>query len=112
MNRKVGALAGLVAVALAVWLFAFRDRGGAAKPTPANQPGATKVDPWGNAAKKGDDTPEPPKGTAPRWTLDVDPQGPLVLEGQVVDEDKHGIGGAEVWLSSVPPRSVKTEGDG
>jgi protocatechuate 3,4-dioxygenase beta subunit len=49
---------------------------------------------------------------APRWALDVDPEGPLRLEGQVVDADGHGVGGAEVWLSSVPPRSAKSEGDG
>jgi hypothetical protein len=46
------------------------------------------------------------------WARDVDPEGPLRLEGQVVDADGSGVGGATVWLSSVPPRSATTEGDG
>src|SRR5262245_33363203 len=112
MNRKVGALAALVVVALAVWFFAFRSCGRDTKTAPPKQTQAKKADPWGAAAKKGGDTPEPPKGMAPRWALDVDPEGPLRLEGQVVDEDSHGVGGAEVWLGSVPPRSTKTEDDG
>lgn len=111
MNRKhLGALAALVVAVFAVWFFAFRDRGDD-KPAPAKQAGPTqpaipKVEP-----KKADDAP-PPSGMAPRWALDADPEGPLRLEGQVVDEDGHGVGGAEVWLGSVPPRSAKSEEDG
>ena len=33
---------------------------------------------------------------APRWQLDIDPEGPLQLEGQVVDAQGHGVGGADV----------------
>ncbi len=52
------------------------------------------------------------KAEQPRAMLDLDEEGPLRLEGQVVDHEGHGVGGAEVWLGSVPPRSAKTEEDG
>src|SRR5262245_46648536 len=110
MNRKVGALVAAVLVAvLAIWFFAFRDRGGS-KPQPKHEGRNGKLE-LPKPAPKADDTPAP-QGMAPRWTLDVDPEGPLRLEGQVVDEDGHGVGGAEVWLGSVPPRSAKSEDDG
>ncbi|HEY5927758.1 MAG TPA: carboxypeptidase-like regulatory domain-containing protein, partial [Kofleriaceae bacterium] len=110
MNRKVGALvAALVVVGFAVWFFALRDRGDDAKPAPDKQARSKLELP--KPKPPTEDTP-PPQGMAPRWSLDVDPEGPLRLEGQVVDEDKHGVGGAEVWLASVPPRSTKTEADG
>jgi protocatechuate 3,4-dioxygenase beta subunit len=111
MTRKhLGALAALVVAVFAVWFFALRDRGDAAKP--AATPGRTgKIEAPKPAAKPTDDGPAP-SGLAPRWELDVDPEGPLRLEGQVQDADGHGVGGAEVWLSSVPQRSVKTEQDG
>ncbi|HEX5060756.1 MAG TPA: carboxypeptidase regulatory-like domain-containing protein [Kofleriaceae bacterium] len=110
MNRKVGALVAAVLVAaLAIWFFAFRDRS-SSKPQPkAGRNG--KIELPKSTPAKTDDTPAP-QGMAPRWSLDVDPEGPLRLEGQVVDEDGHGVGGAEVWLGSVPPRSAKSEDDG
>lgn len=112
MNRKLaGALAALVLVAIAIWFFALRNRGGDEKPAPEPQANAGSAVAPKPAAKSTDDTP-PPSGMAPRWALDVDPEGPLRLEGQVVDEDGDGVGDAEVWLSSVPPRSTKTEQDG
>jgi uncharacterized GH25 family protein len=111
MNRKLaGALAALVVALVAVWFFACRDRGATRKPAPEHTRTA-KVEPPKPPAKASDDPP-PPSGMAPRWALDVDPEGPLRLEGQVIDEDGHGVGGAEVWLGSVPPRSTKTEDDG
>lgn len=111
MNRKrIGAIAGLVLVALAVWFFAFRGRGDDTKPAAQQSARNGKIEAPKPAAKT-DDTPAP-QGMAPRWSLDVDPEGPLRLEGQVVDENGHGVGGAEVWLGSVPPRSAKSEDDG
>ncbi|MBA3818450.1 MAG: carboxypeptidase regulatory-like domain-containing protein, partial [Deltaproteobacteria bacterium] len=53
-----------------------------------------------------------PRGMAPRWSLDVDREGPLRLEGQVVGPDGKGVPHAEVWLGSVPPRTMKAEEDG
>lgn len=51
-------------------------------------------------------------GPGPRWSLDADREGPLRLEGQVVDADGKGVGGAQVWLASVPPRQATAEDDG
>ena len=112
MSRKiiVGLLVlGLVAVGL--WLGILRTRGPDAKPagdrgrsaaiTPAPTPPAKPAEP-GPA----------PRGLAPRWTLDPDADGPLQLEGQVLGPDGKGVGGAEVWLGSVPAKTVKTEDDG
>ncbi len=111
MNRKhVGVLAGLVLVALAVWFFAFRDRAASTKPAEPQHARNGKIE-TPKPTAKADDTPAP-QGMAPRWALDIDPEGPLRLEGQVVDEAGHGVGGAEVWLGSVPPRTAKSEDDG
>ena len=44
--------------------------------------------------------------------IDRDPEGPLRLEGQVLDEHDQPVGKATVTLSSVPPRQLETEGDG
>ena len=52
------------------------------------------------------------KAEQPSAMLDLDEEGPLRLEGQVVDREGHGVGGAEVWLGSAPPRTTKTEEDG
>jgi hypothetical protein len=110
MNRKhVGAIVALVALLFGVWFFALRDRGSekvAAKKATPDKPAIPKIEP------KAQDNAPPPSGLAPRWALDADPEGPLRLEGQVVDKDGHGVGGAEVWLGSVPPRSAKSEEDG
>src|SRR5438445_9996263 len=110
MNRKrVAALAALlVAVAGVFGLYHYKH-----EPSPITVVAHrdAKVDPW-VAATKSTDAPGAPRGRAPKWTLDVDPEGPLRLEGQVVDADGRGVGGAEVWLGSVPPRTAKTEGDG
>jgi hypothetical protein len=112
MNRKVGVVVALLVIAAAVIIGVTRRCGSDAKPAPA-KPAAEKpkADPWAKTKPTTEDTPAP-KGMAPRWELDVDPEGPLRLEGQVVDEDNHGVGGAEVWLGSVPRRSTKTEDDG
>ena len=44
--------------------------------------------------------------------MDDDPEGPLRLEGQVVDPDGVGVGGAQVTLNSNPPKTTSTEEDG
>jgi protocatechuate 3,4-dioxygenase beta subunit len=48
----------------------------------------------------------------PRVVIDDDPRGTLRLEGQVIDAEDHGVGGATVVITSNPSRSVLTEGDG
>jgi protocatechuate 3,4-dioxygenase beta subunit len=50
---------------------------------------------------------------AARRTADPpDPAGHLLLEGQVLGEDDQPVGGAAVWISTVPPRSATSEADG
>src|SRR5690606_17913359 len=43
---------------------------------------------------------------------ETDPAGTLRLEGQVIDASELGVAGAQVALSSMPPRFVETEEDG
>lgn len=113
MDKKLlGGIAALIIVALGVWFFAFRD----SKPDGSKQD--TKPDHRSGEVvlpkdtPKTQDAPKAPAGIAPKWSLDTDPEGPLVLEGQVQGPDGAGVGGAIVWLSSVPPRQTKTETDG
>lgn len=110
MTRKVVVAALVVVViAVALWL-ALRGRGHGPAPDTTERPSRAAVT-----------TPQPapasqpapaPRGPAPRWLLDADAEGPLRLEGQVVDGDGRGVGGAAVWLSSVPPRTTRSEEDG
>lgn len=44
--------------------------------------------------------------------IDDDPIGDLLLEGQVVDDNGEGVGGAQVFLGSTPPRTTTSEEDG
>lgn len=102
MKRKlVGGVAVLIVAALA-WLV-FHHRGGSAK-APATTSSTNRAQQPINI---------PHRSTAsPEWSRDIDPEGPLRLEGQVVDEGGAGIGGATVWLSSEPPRSTRSDSDG
>jgi predicted aconitase with swiveling domain len=85
-----------------------RGEGEPAKPADPVRSAEIKAQP---AAAKESDAPAP-RGVAPRWSLDPDPEGPLRLEGQVLGPDGKAVAGAEVWLGSVPPRDTKTEEDG
>jgi hypothetical protein len=110
MNRKVlvRVVAFGVAASAAVGLWLGRRD----EPRPAAEPARSAAVAPPPAAPAKAPEPPAPAGRAPRWSLDVDAEGPLRLEGQVVDQDGHGVGGAEVRLSSVPPRSAKTDDDG
>src|SRR5690242_20075374 len=107
MNRKLAGGLAVVVVLLAAWWFGFHRR---------HKPGAA-APPAAAAAAKGIATsvarPEShetgvvqPRGGIPRWSFDVDPVGPLRLEGQVLAADGGPVGGATVWLDSAPPRST------
>ncbi|MGE0402922.1 MAG: carboxypeptidase regulatory-like domain-containing protein [Kofleriaceae bacterium] len=111
MNNKtlLGGLAALLVVAVGVWLFVFRDKDAAKTETKPDPRSAEVVLP---KESKPVEQPPAPTGVAPKWSLDTDPEGPLVLEGQVQGPDGAGVGGATVWLGSVPPRSTTTEADG
>jgi uncharacterized GH25 family protein len=61
---------------------------------------------------KAPDEAPPPQRPAQKWTLDTDPEGPLVLEGQVLGPDGKGVSKARVAITSVPPRSVTADDDG
>jgi uncharacterized GH25 family protein len=112
MSRKhVIGVGAVVAIAIGVWFALFGHRGkDAAKPAPDHQRSA-KIE---NATAVAPQTPPAPapQGIAPKWRLDVDPEGPLRLEGQVLGPDGKGVLGAQVWLGSVPPRSATSEADG
>src|SRR5438093_214532 len=104
MNRKVVggqiAVVILAVVALLFWL-GYRDDTQADRGNNGKARSAEIANP--TARTPGADDPKPaPRGMAPRWMLDTDPQGPLRLEGQVQGPDGKGIGGAEVMLGSVP----------
>jgi uncharacterized GH25 family protein len=105
MKRKlVGGLAVLLVAVAVIWWVTHR--GGSTKPSASATPGQ-------RSAKITLPQTQPAASPSQReWARDVDPEGPLRLEGQVVDEGGAGVGGATVWLSSVPPRSVTSEGDG
>jgi uncharacterized GH25 family protein len=111
MNQKlIAGLGGLVVLAaLTGWFVWFRHKD-AATATPPDHTRSAKIEPPAAPAPKSDAP--APRGVAPKWELDRDPEGPLRLEGQVLGPDGSGLGGAVVWLGSVPPRTVKTEGDG
>ncbi len=115
MNRKlIGGLLALVIAAVAVWFLWLRDRGSEhAAPTAstnrAGQLAANKpVTPA--ATRNGHITVE--AGRSAKWTLDVDPQGPLALEGQVLGPDGKGVGKAIIKVESSPPRTTVAEDDG
>jgi protocatechuate 3,4-dioxygenase beta subunit len=115
MKRKslVALVAGVAVLALAVWFFAFRHHGADDTAPAAEGSGrSAKIEPNVSAPAKTESDKPSPRGLAPKWSLDVDPEGPLRLEGQVVDADGKGVGGAEVSLDSVPPRTATSEADG
>ena len=99
MSKKLGGVVALAIIAAAVWLVFFRHRDAAPV---AHQPPSKSTQ-----FKIGSNAP-----TIPTVEADLDREGPLRLEGQVVDADGQGVGGADVWLGTVPPRQAKTEGDG
>ncbi|CAN5915018.1 hypothetical protein BH11MYX2_BH11MYX2_08390 [soil metagenome] len=111
MNKKALASAFAVAVAaIAVWFFVLRGHGQAVKPVEkgAGSDTAAAVAPSKDAPTDG----KGPRGAAPRWELDEDREGPLRLEGQVVDASGEGVKGARVTLDSVPSRTATSEDDG
>jgi protocatechuate 3,4-dioxygenase beta subunit len=107
MNRKLGVvLVALIGVGVAVWFALGRSSGKRATPRPG--PGTAAVV-----------TPPPRAGSAtasagppPVLQRDTDPAGPMLLEGVVLDEREQPVAGAEVWVSSAPPRRMLTEADG
>jgi uncharacterized GH25 family protein len=103
MKRKlVGGITVLIVV-VAAWVLVHHRAKSA--PTPA------KSTPAASSRAKPIAIPHRSAAT-PEWSRDVDPEGPLRLEGQVVDEAGAAVGGATVWLSSEPPRQARSDADG
>ena len=112
-QKLIGVSIAVVAILLGVWLLWLRDRGddkkhdkatGSARSPTVDQPAKTP--------EKAPTQQDAPRGNMPKWALDIDPEGPLTLEGQVLGPDGKGVAKAEVWLGSVPPRTATTEDDG
>lgn len=115
-NRAL-AVVGVVVAAVAIWfLFLRGDKQPEVAPTAGSGRDGKVVAPAAGSAggehHEAESAAEAPKGMAPRWQIDLDPEGTERLEGQVLDPDGHGVGGAEVTISSVPSRTTKTEQDG
>jgi len=102
-NLRVAIAVGVVVIAAGGWWLHGRR-----SEAPATSPAAAPAAPAGRAerAQRG----EP--GELPRVRIDDDPRGTLRLEGQVVDADDHGVGGATVVITSNPARTATTEADG
>jgi uncharacterized GH25 family protein len=98
-------------MAVTIWFLFLRGHKDAAKPTTPEAPRTGEIKPT-TATPAHEPEPAAPRGVAPKWALDTDPDGPLMLEGQVVGPDGKGVGGAKVWLGSVPPRTARSEEDG
>ena len=113
MNRKlIGGLLALVIAAVAVWFLWFRGRDSehaARTASPARTSQVTATKPVTPAATR-DGHIDVSSGRAGRWTLDIDPDGPLALEGQVLGTDGKGVGKATIKIDSSPPRTTVAEG--
>src|SRR4051812_43580093 len=107
MNRKVGVAAAVIAVVAAV-LFAWRWRHQTSVPAAASP---IAREPSGAGAHR-DRAPRRVAIDQPLLVIDAEPAGALRVEGQVVDAESQGVGGATVVISARPPRTVVTEADG
>ena len=109
MNRKlVAGVVGFLALAFLVWFFAIK--GGGDSPGSGKSGGRDGSGIKGGRAGAGASRAEVPGDVGLGW--DVDPAGTLRLEGQVLGDGDAPVAGAEVWLSSSPPRTAKTDADG
>ena len=109
-RRAVAVLAVVLAIVCAVILYLrFRAKDSASPSTIARGGSGSAMIP---ATPKAAPEAPPPQRPAQRWTLDVDPEGPLRLEGQVLGPDGKGVANAHVAITTVPPRSATADDDG
>jgi protocatechuate 3,4-dioxygenase beta subunit len=108
MNRRIAVVAVVIAAVLAIALVFLKRRGGESEPAGDGAQAAPPVADTQTGGSTGDEQVR----FDPRVFEEDDPDGSLRLEGQVVDRDDHGVGGAEVVVGSRPPRTTTTEGDG
>ena len=111
MNRKHLVVGGAIAViaALLLWLV-FRGGDDGGKERQATAP--DRETPGARAGATDAEREELLREAAERAAERPDPAGRLLLEGQVLGGDDQPVGGAEVWISTQPPRSTKSEEDG
>ena len=110
-TRLLAAAAFALCVVGILIYFAVRSDGASSK-TEASADTADTADDSAQAPKRMTSDAPPPVQGPPDIAEEPDPEGPLRLEGQVVDENGTPVGGAVVWLGSIPPRSMVTEDDG
>ncbi len=110
----IGVVVGVIVAAVAIWLLVLRDGGGAgapvAKPGAAGSPTAPGSSGTSEGVAARSAAPEAAPGSEASW--DRDPEGPLRLDGQVVDEDGAPVGDALVVLGTVPVRTTRSQADG
>ncbi|MCG8419216.1 MAG: carboxypeptidase-like regulatory domain-containing protein [Proteobacteria bacterium] len=114
--KKLAVFVSVVVIVLALSLFFWsRYQPGKGDPGHASQSAQTETSPTKKSAAEkqtsAEKEPIPSRG-APEVFRDDDPQGPLRLEGQVIDDSELAVGGAVVVLSSNPPQTTTTEEDG
>ncbi len=99
----------VVLAGFAVWFFALRQPGSSA--TGKSGSSASSSDKGGAASKgKGAAGSAGQNAAAKGW--DLDPEGPLHLEGQVVDDSGAPVGDALVIIDVSPLRFTRTQADG
>lgn len=113
MNRKLlGGLVVLAAAIVAIWFFVLRGDGSAKKETATTAGRNGEIKSTTQPEKPTNPARTAPRAVSANWTLDEDPEGHILLQGQVQGADGKGIGGAKVWIDSVPPRTTTSEEDG
>ncbi len=110
MNKKLLGVVALVVVLFGVWWLWIRD-GSNDETTRTDDGSAGRSGEIANARHPQGNLGHHRSGNI-RWALDLEPDGPIRLEGQVLGPDNAGVGGAIVWIDSKPPRSVRSDDDG
>ena len=107
MRKPVLALVGVAVAATCLWWLFLRTPSRSNEPRPA-----AKTEGKTTQAKPTQAQDRGPDREPLALLVDNDPKGTLRLEGQVVDADDKPVAGATVVLSSNPPRTAQSEGDG
>ena len=108
-SRKLLAAAITLAAICLIGLLVWRLGGSEEQPAPPAKPTARAAP---RAAPPAREQPGAMPPAPSQVTMEDDPVGPLLLEGQVLDSSDDPVEGAEVRLSSNPPRTAKSAADG
>lgn len=112
-SRKLLAAAISLAATCLLGLFLWWKLGGEetlTAPPPAKS--ARAAAPRRSPPARADQSAAPAAPAKPQITMEDDPVGSLLLEGQVLDSSDDPVAGATVRLSSNPPRTATSAGDG